>query len=107
MSRTRGGVVWGRSGGSAASTFAAWDFYTDDDRLLTFLHWSASADRLLEEGRVRAVVRLREKGVSWAEIGRWLGITKQAAQQRFGGVTRPVASADESTLHAALGTERA
>ena len=25
------------------------------------------------------------RGVSWSDIGGWLGITKQAAQQKFGG----------------------
>lgn len=28
----------------------------------------------------------REKGATWAEIGEVLGITKQGAQQRFGGM---------------------
>lgn len=32
-----------------------------------------------------AVVGLRAFGYSWAEIGQRLGITRQAAQQRFGG----------------------
>jgi hypothetical protein len=33
----------------------------------------------------QAVSRLREQGRSWSEIGRGLGVSKQAAQQRFGG----------------------
>jgi hypothetical protein len=32
-----------------------------------------------------AVTGLRESGYSWAEIGSRLGITRQAAQQRWGG----------------------
>jgi hypothetical protein len=32
-----------------------------------------------------AVTGLRERGYSWAEIGIRLGITRQAAQQRWGG----------------------
>jgi hypothetical protein len=32
-----------------------------------------------------AVTGLRSHGYSWAEIGNRLGITKQAAQQRWGG----------------------
>jgi hypothetical protein len=32
-----------------------------------------------------AVTGLRAKGYSWAEIGTRLGVTRQAAQQRFGG----------------------
>jgi hypothetical protein len=33
----------------------------------------------------QAVTGLREFGYSWAEIARPLGVTRQAAQQRFGG----------------------
>lgn len=37
-----------------------------------------------EEVEARAVQAMREKyGYSWAEIGRDLGITRQAAQQRY------------------------
>ena len=32
-----------------------------------------------------AVIGLREFGYSWAEIGSRLGVTRQAAQQRWGG----------------------
>ena len=32
-----------------------------------------------------AVTGLRSRGYSWAEIGTRLGVTRQAAQQRFGG----------------------
>ena len=32
-----------------------------------------------------AVTGLRETGYSWAEIGARLGVTRQAAQQRWGG----------------------
>ena len=32
-----------------------------------------------------AVTGLRETGYSWAEIGTRLGVTRQAAQQRWGG----------------------
>jgi hypothetical protein len=35
-----------------------------------------------------AVIGLREFGYSWAEIGTRLGVSKQAAQQRWGGDTR-------------------
>jgi hypothetical protein len=33
----------------------------------------------------RAVTGLRDTGYSWAEIGARLGVTRQAAQQRWGG----------------------
>lgn len=49
----------------------------------------AELDRLLEDATREAVAVLRsEEGgaYSWSEIGRVLGITKQAAAQRFAGV---------------------
>ncbi len=39
----------------------------------------------LEEAIRDAVIGLRGFGYSWAEISARLGVTKQAAQQRFGG----------------------
>lgn len=33
----------------------------------------------------KAVADARAAGVEWAEIGQALGVTKQAAHQRFGG----------------------
>jgi hypothetical protein len=38
----------------------------------------------LDEATRRAITGLRESGYSWAEIGSRLGITRQAAQQRWG-----------------------
>ena len=35
-----------------------------------------------------AVTGLRRRGYSWTEIGTRLGVTRQAAQQRFGGDQR-------------------
>ncbi len=41
--------------------------------------------RELQEVEVRAVEAMRERyGYSWAEIGRDLGMTRQAAQQYYG-----------------------
>jgi len=36
----------------------------------------------------RAITGLRKRGYSWADIGARLGITRQAAQQRWGGDRR-------------------
>lgn len=41
-----------------------------------------TAERLLEA----AVAADRDEGASWADIGIALGVSRQAAQQRFGGV---------------------
>jgi hypothetical protein len=94
-------------GGSGATTLAAWDHYTDTPS--TFLHWSADAERHLEDARRRAVAQLRAtpNPTPWSDIGRLLRVTKQAAQQRYGSASRARAKDDGSTLHEALGTERA
>lgn len=38
----------------------------------------------LDDLTVTAVEAQRQHGMSWSQIGRQLGMTKQAAQQRFG-----------------------
>ncbi|MDM4720359.1 hypothetical protein QTQ03_12530 [Micromonospora sp. WMMA1363] len=40
---------------------------------------------VIDEAIGDAVIGLRRFGYSWAEIGQRLGITRQAAQQRWGG----------------------
>ena len=40
--------------------------------------------RELDEAVSQAVIGLREAGYSWAEIAARLGVTRQAAQQRWG-----------------------
>jgi hypothetical protein len=48
-------------------------------------------ERRLLEARVEGLVRgLSNVGVSWAEIGRSLGMTRQGARQRYG--SQPVAT---------------
>ncbi|MBQ0894666.1 hypothetical protein KBX37_16430 [Micromonospora sp. U56] len=39
---------------------------------------------VIDQAITEAVIGLREFGYSWAEIGSRLGITRQAAQQRWG-----------------------
>ena len=43
---------------------------------------------LLDEAIDQAVIGLRAHGYSWAEIGQRLGISRQAAHQRWGGDDR-------------------
>jgi DNA-directed RNA polymerase specialized sigma24 family protein len=40
---------------------------------------------VIDEAIGQAVIGLRAFGYSWAEIGQRLGISRQAAQQRWGG----------------------
>ena len=53
----------------------------DVEALTLMLGLSAEIDTAISQ----AVTGLREFGYSWAEIGSRLGITRQAAQQRWGG----------------------
>lgn len=40
----------------------------------------------VDTAELAAVAMLRQAGISWADIGAALGISKQAAQQRFGAL---------------------
>ncbi|HEY0699064.1 MAG TPA: hypothetical protein VGD43_14790 [Micromonospora sp.] len=53
----------------------------DVEALADLVNLSATIDQAIAE----AVTGLRAFGYSWAEIGARLGITRQAAQQRWGG----------------------
>ncbi len=54
------------------------------DRDIEGLAGLASLRAELDEEIRRSAKELQAQGYSWAEIGRVLGISKQAAQQRFG-----------------------
>lgn len=53
----------------------------DVEALAPMLDLSRSLDQAIST----AVLGLREFGYSWAEIANRLGVTRQAAQQRWGG----------------------
>jgi hypothetical protein len=55
----------------------------DIDALGDAAFLSAQLDTVIKT----AVTGLRQRGYSWADIGRQLGVTRQAAQQRWGGET--------------------
>ncbi len=54
-----------------------------DDEVLGLLAPHAARIHAAEEGVAVHVRVLRERGVSWARIGAALGISKQAAWERF------------------------
>jgi hypothetical protein len=56
----------------------------DIDALYDAASLSAQLDHTIKD----AVTGLRERGYSWADIGLQLGVTRQTAQQRWGGDTR-------------------
>ena len=53
----------------------------DIESLTAMTHLADSIEAAIRD----AVIGLREFGYSWAEIGTRLGVTRQAAQQRWGG----------------------
>lgn len=46
----------------------------------------AEVDRLVDELVIEAVEEARKAGYSWAQIGGALGVSKQAAQQKYGSL---------------------
>ncbi len=56
----------------------------DIDAITDMTQLSAELDNAIRT----AVTGLRERGYSWTEIGLRLGVTRQAAQQRWGGDPR-------------------
>lgn len=69
--------------GRPTAGFAGWASL-DDDTLLASLAPAGECARALDASIRGQVDELRRRGVSWARIGDVLGVTRQAAQQRFG-----------------------
>jgi ABC-type antimicrobial peptide transport system ATPase subunit len=61
------------------------------DRELQVLGALGSLDRAVRVRIGDLVDICRRQGASWSEIGKQLGISKQAAQERFGSTARPTA----------------
>lgn len=55
----------------------------DTARLEKLAEAARRADRALDA----EVVRLRENGASWSDIGEALGVTRQSAWARYSGIT--------------------
>jgi hypothetical protein len=66
------------------------------DRMLSIVRRLSREAAMVER---LAVLAARQEGLSWAQIGDGLGITKQAAQQRFTPKKpKPAPAPDEATL---------
>lgn len=57
---------------------------TTKTNLLATLEDLTNDMRKLESDRRSYVIQAREKGASWSEIGARLGVSRQAAQMRYG-----------------------
>jgi hypothetical protein len=67
-----------------APGFVSWDEHPDDEMLASLARIQASA--LQADAAVHDhVAVLRERGISWTRIGQALGVSKQAAWERFSG----------------------
>lgn len=51
------------------------------------LHGLADAAREAQDALEAEIVRLRQQGASWSDIGDALGVTRQSAWARFSAVT--------------------
>ena len=63
-----------------AGTLDAWAHQEPADLLQALRMLRDTADSAL----VDVVRQARAEGMSWDAVGRWLGVSKQAAQQRYG-----------------------
>jgi hypothetical protein len=71
-----------RDTGSAAGQLPEWDTMTNQE-ILGRLPRIAAASAQADEGLRRRIAELHNRGVSWAQVGAALGITRQSAWERF------------------------
>ncbi|KUG51954.1 hypothetical protein AVL62_08475 [Serinicoccus chungangensis] len=69
----------------------------DGDDHLRLVRRAALAHEVSGELLQQAVTAARAGGQSWATLGRELGLSRQGAQQRFGGAGRRPAATDHAT----------
>lgn len=77
----------------AASTRPVWDEMSDTELLSTLPLILKSAEQNAAFAR-EWVELLRTRNISWAEIGKALGVSRQAAWERF--ASRPAEKSDET-----------
>lgn len=68
--------------GKPTAAFAGWQSLTDDEFLATLPAASAAVNAADEKLREH-VTMLRQRGISWERIATALGVTRQAAWERF------------------------
>jgi hypothetical protein len=72
--------------GEPAREFTAWDEQPDDELLASMARTQAVVAQVDAAIHDHASV-LRSRGVSWTRIGQALGVSKQAAWERFSAAT--------------------
>jgi hypothetical protein len=70
--------------GKSVPSFAGWETLSGD-ALLETLRPAATAMENVEDTLKQHVTQLRGRGVTWTRIGEALGVTRQAAWERFSG----------------------
>lgn len=70
--------------GAPAVSFPGWAALSDDDLLASLRPAAAAVDGVEQSVRDQVAV-LRERGVTWARIGEALGVSRQAAWERYSG----------------------
>jgi epoxyqueuosine reductase QueG len=72
--------------GRATADFAGWDAYTNEELLASLAPSEATLSAVRDDLRAKVAI-LRDRGISWAAIGEALGISRQAAWERFRAIT--------------------
>jgi len=65
--------------------FAAWEAHRAPSQATFLVERAAEAHRRAGQELTEAVTAARQAGVSWAEIGRAAGISRQSAHERWAG----------------------
>ncbi|MBM4256152.1 MAG: hypothetical protein FJ147_09670 [Deltaproteobacteria bacterium] len=70
--------------GKSVPSFPGWETLSDDDLLDTLRPAAVALDNV-ESTLRQHVTQLRGRGVTWIRIGEALGVSRQAAWERFSG----------------------
>lgn len=70
--------------GKSVPSFPGWEALSDED-LLSTLRPAAAALENVDGTLKQHVAQLRGRGVTWTRIGEALGVSRQAAWERFSG----------------------
>jgi ClpX C4-type zinc finger len=77
-------IIAAENTGESVREFTAWDAQPDDELLASMARTQAVVAQVDAAIRDHASV-LRGRGISWSRIGEALGVSKQAAWERFSG----------------------